>query len=270
MRFAFGITNFRNRLPGLLVGTSNGVSNSIKNFAIGFSNCSSGSDYIIVGIGTSNCNLGGAVSGSTCSGSGPSDTWIRGHGAAWAQMVNGVGSWITQNGYGNRVQVRGAFDMEPSWSTPGKADLWIHGYDFDGSNIYPYLANYSADGCERTRIYNSTANVGCVNGFDLFWMRHLTEGHQSLEFPQVYYGVNAIQWLRIEEYSNHGTTGSLFFLGALGSPGTDNNTAHKAHQALWTELNQPSPASAHNPNHAAQAVANASLALGLGAGFHDH
>ena len=146
----------------------------------------------------------------------------------------------------------------------------MHGYDFDGPNSYALLANYSADGCPATRVYNSTANGSCNNGWSQFWMFHLTEGHTTLEFPQIYSTTLAIQWMRLEEYANHAAGSSLFFLGAMGGEGTPNNTTHGAHQSLWTELNLPSPPNAHSPNHATQNIANATLQFAIGHGLHDH
>jgi len=101
-------------------------------------------------------------------------------------------------------------------------------------------------------------------------MFHLTEGHTTLEFPQIYSTTLAIQWMRLEEYANHAAGSSLFFLGAMGGEGTPNNTTHGAHQSLWTELNLPSPPNAHSPNHATQNIANATLQFAIGHGLHDH
>ncbi|HZD22655.1 MAG TPA: hypothetical protein VE569_04545 [Acidimicrobiia bacterium] len=66
-------------------------------------------------------------------------------------MVNHVQTWLSDQGYLGRIAVRGAWDMEPAWSSFTRANNWMHGYD--GSNSYTLLANYSADGCPSTRIY---------------------------------------------------------------------------------------------------------------------
>jgi hypothetical protein len=101
---------------------------------------------------------------------------------------------------------------------------------------------------------------------------HLAEFHSdALPYPQVYYNSMDIQWMRLEEYGNHVASNSIQFFGAMGGEGTTNDSAHSAHQALWGELNQPSPASAHSPNHAAQgSIANATLQFARGHGLHDH
>lgn len=142
-----------------LQGTADGVSNLTKYFIIGYASCASGSQFMNVGAGISNCIIGAASDPQcTTSASYKTSAWVQGHGQAFALMVNGIGQWITDNGYGSRAAARAAWDMEPAWSSTSRAENWMHGYD--GSNSYTTIANYSADGCPSTRIYNSTSNGG--------------------------------------------------------------------------------------------------------------
>jgi hypothetical protein len=55
--YTYGVTRF-GATDVVLEGTANSVSNLTKNFAIGYSSCASGSEFIRVGIGTSNCIIG--------------------------------------------------------------------------------------------------------------------------------------------------------------------------------------------------------------------
>jgi hypothetical protein len=120
--------------------------------------------------------------------------------------------------------------MEPPWSDKAKAEAWIEGYD-DATTAF-LLGNYSADGCPKTRVYNSSVNGGCFGNWDQQKMWHMSDEHMVLLLPQIYNEDMAIEWMRIDEYGYHAQGSGVYFTGAMGGQNTDNNTAHLAHLSL--------------------------------------
>ena len=69
----------------------------------------------------------------------------RGHGIAWATMVNAVNAWLRQSGYSSQASAVGASDMEPGFNDPADTRVWVDGFD---SVCCPLLYNYGdASGC---------------------------------------------------------------------------------------------------------------------------
>lgn len=262
--YEYGVTRFgASDIP--LRNTAQSVLAVAKDFVDGYDTCADPGQFIIVGLGVSNCSIGGGTGDCDGNQSYKTAAWISGHGAALAAVVEDLNDWIYPN-YADHVYARGAWDMEPSWSSKGKAEDWIVGHDQATTALL--LGNFAADGCPKTRVYNSTANGSCNNDWGQQKMWHMSNVHQVLVFPQIYKEDMAIQWMRIEEYGNHAQSDGLYFTGAMGGQNTDNNTAHLAHLDLWDELNNPS---GHSPNHGAQATMNyATLTFAPGHGLHDH
>lgn len=260
----YGVTRFGGSDVTLTGDLS--VSNLVKFFILGYVRCSA-IRFMNIGIGVSNCSIGGA-SDPACGGS-KTSSWTRGHGAAFGQMVNGVGTWVASNGYSGRVSVRAAWDLEPAWSSTSQSENWMHGYDFDAPNNHAVVSNASADGCPTTLTYNSSTNSSCSNGWNLDWLWHETWNHAaSLPFPQVYTtsGTMANQWLRIDEYGTHAKASGLAFTGVLSqyaAAGSGTNTPHTAYSQLYNALNgHPSP------SHSAQSVLQYTSDVGWS--VHDH
>jgi hypothetical protein len=149
--------------------TTTGVRDLVRAFIRGYHGCASGAIFMRLGVGISNCLIGGA-SATVCQSS-PAETWVRDHGEAWGLMVNGLRTWVVNNGYNARVAIYAGWDMEPSWSSFARADAWMHGFDFDAPNGAALHANFSADGCPP---YGS-----CSNGWTQFRMWHESWEHIS-------------------------------------------------------------------------------------------
>lgn len=206
----------------------------VKDFARGYVFCRRSSSYRLqIGIGTSNSTIDGR-----------SNTWLREHGRLWARRVREAANWANRH-YPNAVQVYAAWDAEPSWSAPGKANAWMHGYDFAYPSRRALYANFSADGCPTA----SATNGWCNNGWRQANVWHLGWQHDpSLPIPQIYAtsGVNARQWQLIDEWATHNRNDGIYFFGAGsqrgacrqvgGCAGTD-NTPHRAHDFLLWYLN---------------------------------
>lgn len=220
--------------------TVSGVASLARGFARGYHNCASGDIFMRLGVGISNCLIGGA-SDDNCktSASYKTSSWVRGHGEAWALMVNDLQNWAETYGYSDRVYFYGAWDMEPSWSSYSRANAWMHGYDYDAPNDRPLYANDSADGCPQDSPLNDTTNGDCNNGWDQWWMWHESWDHSpAMPFVQVYYRSMAEQWMHIDEYGYHAESAGLYHFGVLAHD--DINTPHNAHYMLMDELNSHS------------------------------
>jgi len=211
-----------------LWGAPNLTTGQIRNLAMdfirGYAYCRQSSSYrLLIGLGTSNSTIDGR-----------SAAWLRGHGRAWASMVDEVATW--SNRFYPMAQAYAAWDGEPSWSTYGKAHEWMYGYDV----LYParraLYANFSADGCPTT----TATNGPCNNGWSQAAVWHLAWEHNpSLTIPQIYAtsGVNARQWQLIDEWATHNRGDGILFYGVLSQSGAcaqvggcsgTNNTPHRA------------------------------------------
>lgn len=237
----------------------------VKDFIEGYDTCADPGEYLVVGVGVSNCSIGGGNSECPGGQSYKTNAWVEAHGAKLAEIIDDIRVWMDPY-YLDHAAVRGAWDMEPAWASYSKTDLWMDGYE-DGT-LWSLLGNYSSDGCEDSRVYNSAVDQNCANGYKYSSMWHLVDQHVVEEIPQIYTESQAIRWMRIEEYGNHAKGNGLYFIGVMAGEGTSNDTVHKAHEELWDELNNPA---GHSPNHASQSMlGNGTLLFAMGHGLHDH
>jgi len=119
-------------------------------------------------------------------------------GAAWARMVEQVGSTAPLN----RVAVTGALDGEPSWSPAKWARSWVAGYTAGTSRLL-YAAD-SADGCPQTG-----PSTACGNGWTVADVYDVATGASNsvVALPQIYRtdGAQARQWAYISQWgAQHG------------------------------------------------------------------
>ena len=167
------------------------IKGAVENFGRGYYICAGAdrSSQIYVGIGTTNYEYTNSWSTSTA----------RGHGVAWAQMVNDVNSWLVTNGYSSQVHAVGAVDIEPAWNTVAFSRAWIDGYD--AANLYYYYDFGTADGCATRSDPN---RITCANGWtreDVWYKAYGTR--PAFPLPEIYNtrGANAEQWALISLYS---------------------------------------------------------------------
>ena len=174
---------------------------------------------------------------------GRSNAWLRAHGETWARHVRALAAWANDQ-YPGYAQINGAWDFEPSWSTFGKAEQWMLGYDGYASAKLLY-ANSSADGCPPA----SATNGPCNNGWNQRRVWHLAWEHDpSIPIPQIYTtsGVQARQWQAIDLWATTAVGDGMFFYGTMtqsgacrqvgGCTGT-NNTPHAGNDQLRWWLN---------------------------------
>lgn len=211
----------------------NQIGELAKDFIRGYVWCRSApANQLLVGIGTSNSTVDRR-----------DDGWVSGHGRAWATMVRDVAAWAATYHPGT-TQVYGAWDAEPSWSTTGKAESWMQGYN-GVAGRRPMFSNFSADGCPR----DSATGGACNNGWSQYHVWRLAWQYDpALPIPQIYApsGVNARQWQKIDEYGARVHHDGMAFSGAMsqwgacqqvgGCRGVD-NTPQAARDILHFALN---------------------------------
>jgi hypothetical protein len=174
------------------------------------------------------------------------------HGAAWANLVDNVNSWINSSGYASRERADGAIDIEFPWSPAGQALAWADGYDDAGS--YRYYNYGTCEGCP-SQVHPSWAYNN--NGYTLNNIYQLSYGYVSAyPLPEIYLtsGENAWQWqeVKLRHYNATGERAPIY-AGAMTqwnacleippacTPGVDDNSPANGWGQLWLAL-------ASNPN----------------------
>jgi hypothetical protein len=217
--------------------TAGQVAAIVKEFARGYAFCRRSPSYsLLIGVGTSNSSINRR-----------SEVWLEAHGRRWASMVRSLRAWADtyHRGY---FSVYGAWNAEPWWSTPNKAEHWMHGYNSVPGRVGMQVVN-SADGCSTT----SSTNTSCDNGWSQYWLWRLSWWYDpALPMPQLYTtsGSMARQWHQIDRYGVRRGDGLYFYgvtaqhaacrqLGLLCA-GID-ATAREAHDyLLWYSNSDPS------------------------------
>jgi hypothetical protein len=213
--------------------TTTQIGELVKEFVRGYVMCRRNPSFqLFVGMGTSN----GAIDGK-------SDAWLLGHGVTWAAVVRSLQDWAATY-YPEVIRIYAAWDVEPSWSLPNKANTWMRGYEATPGRRGIH-ANFSADGCPQ----NDSANGSCNNGWNQEWLWRLAWRYDpSLPMPQIYSttGSNARQWQQIDLYGVRGHGDGMAFWGSMsqlsacrqvgGCPGVD-NSPRQAHDFLLWYLN---------------------------------
>jgi len=191
------------------------IAEAVKWYARGYYVCT-GEDttsFVLVGIGTNNYEYDGC--GDYCAVN-------FAHGRAWAQMVNAVNQWLTENNMFAQVRAVGANDIELSWNDYTRTRDWLDGYDSVNEAIMinfgaipgcPYLAAPGAT-CGSYRCYD--INKSCVWTKEQVW--YVIWGSKPVyPVPEIYSnnGVNAQQWylMSVYGYTAHGYP--VEFLGVL-------------------------------------------------------
>jgi hypothetical protein len=213
--------------------TAGQSANLVRDFIRGYAWCRrSPGQQILIGMGTSNSTIDKR-----------NDVWIVGHGVEWSIAVRDAAAWADAN-FPSVAKVYGAWDAEPSWSAPGKAERWMQGYD-SVPGRRPLHANFSADGCPRA----SATGGACNNGWNQQHLWRLAwEYDPALPIPQVYAtsGVNARQWQKIDEYGARTFNDGMTFYGVMSQHGACmqvggchlvDNTPQAAHDYLLSALN---------------------------------
>lgn len=182
--------------------TTTSIGNAVKQFGKAYYQCTGSDSYSTVQIAVGTSNYGSYVTYE--------------HGKAWAQMVNDIGIYLSQNGYNSQSRVSGASDMELSWKNSTITKNWIKGYA--SANNYPLFDFGDAAGCPQYSPTGPNQNGNCNNGWKQEDVWYKAWGADpSYPFPQQYNtaGAQARQWYRISLYSYFNKGGRINILGSL-------------------------------------------------------
>ena len=177
------------------LASTSAIAEAAKSFLRGFADCAPASAMLNLAIGTS--NFKGATNFA--------------HGAAWAQMVNGLQTSLTGT-VAARFAFFGANDIEPSWNTATDTRNWVQGYA--SAALRPYFNYGSCDGCPSAQFPSWTPNNGW--SLDDIWF---VSGSTSIvrPFPEIYAtnGIHARQWQWVSLYAQQQKGQRMNFAGAL-------------------------------------------------------
>ena len=214
------------------------VGEAARAFAEGYYACSDSVSQLVVGVGTNN-------KPNSCE----TAEKMAAHGAAWAEMVNEINTWLLSNHMLHQVQAFGANDMEIGWNSPEMSRSWLSGYQAVAEA--PIIFFGDAAGCP----YEDRPYLDCgASAFpewtsDDLWYVSWGSG-VSWPLPLIYLtsGIHAQQWAYLSQYSvnQHGLRMDIKGVftqyqaceqweGACN--GTD-NTPEEAYTQLYTELNK--------------------------------
>lgn len=217
------------------------IAEGVKKYADSYRYCSrnDANSHLHIGVGTSNY--------------GSNVTYA--HGAAWADMVNDINTWLISIGYFSKVDAMGASDMEISslWNSAGVTRAWVDGYA--SVNLYPLIDFGDAGGCPTRLNPNHECNDGWLRE-DVWYISYGADPSYPLPLiyvnPNEYYpesSVSAAQWAWLSMYghSRHGYR--IDFLGEMtqyqsclqvpSDPSCEllDNTPEEGAQYLYYELN---------------------------------
>lgn len=209
--------------------STSSIGSAVEAYAQGYSECSRGvpNAHLQLAVGTSNYGrYGPRVS-----------YW---HGRAWGAMVNATAEWVRVHGYGDRVGIAGANDIELGWNGPSLTRRWVQGY---GSTAgFPYYDYGDAAGCPPRGT--------CIGGWTVEDVWYVAWGApRALPLPEIYApnGSSAHEWQRLSlyAYTHHGSR--LHIAGVMSQhracwQSSDpcwgmNNSPSRAYSLLWTALN---------------------------------
>jgi len=231
------------------------VEAAVKQYVIGYWNCSQNDteSQVTLGIGTN--NFGGMKEDN------PNQTTRYNRmytaGQKWGDMVTRVNQWAVSQGYAAQVLITAAIDIEwaanSSWNTPYVTGGWVKGFDEHDSNNTQIYFNFGA--CVGCPI---EPNPGWVYSSSHPWTQndiwYVSWGaYPAYAVPEIYRndGYLAKQWQAISEYGAiyKGLYGRINFSGAMtqwqacqtrpeDECVTLDNTPEEGWLQLYTEINR--------------------------------
>jgi hypothetical protein len=222
---AFGRPRHPNRYGASLFGVRFASTKAIRQggvaFAKGFLRCARKGSGATLRLALGTSNYGNRVG--------------RAHGRAWAWMVNRANETLAKRGWGDRVTIVGAIDIELSWNGPKTTKAWVRGYD--SANRWPYYNFGDAADCPP---YGR-----CAGGWTMKDVWYVSWGAlPAYPLPQIYTGSGSMarQWFNIALYSFRKHRSHMTIAGVMSQRGACrdsrdscrgmNNSPSKA----WTQL----------------------------------
>jgi hypothetical protein len=171
--------------------TSTDIRNLVDAFASGYISCagSDTSSILTIGIATSN----------------DSNTYTTSaNGALWAALATNVTNDINASGWGARIALQGASDIEPSFNASvANSVAWVNAYLANTSR--PFLPNNSLDGCPTSGTYVASTACNTPSSGGPSWtvenLWQVSSQYLMQPVPQIYTSAQAQQWYRISKYS---------------------------------------------------------------------
>jgi hypothetical protein len=157
---------------------ADGLRHAITAFSTALNDCAKGGKSFVVVPMTSNYHLDDVALASS-------------FGAEWGTMIES----LRDSENLAHVEIRGGWDVEPSWGSPAAARAWVDAYRTRTSS--PFVSGPSADGCPF-----GPGRVSCNNGWsvaDLVHVSWVIPG--SVVLPQIYTpsGSMARQWANLAD-----------------------------------------------------------------------
>ena len=196
------------------------IRKGVETYITGYWNCSDsapiGSEHLTLAVGTNNAGIAYSLT-----------PYTKGHGEAWADMVNDLRHWllnvkindnntIKYANYSSRVSVVGATDIE-KWggADPQAATEWAKGYA--SKTVWPY---YNYGNCADCKYISPTLNVW---DRDHYW--YLSWGiPNAWPLPETYGSSHIENWQSLSKYSSTCSSclpsstpfnSKLYFVGSL-------------------------------------------------------
>lgn len=240
------------------------VEAAVKQYVIGYWNCSQNdtTSQVTLGIGTNNFGRMKVENPLPPE----SEVYSRYYnsGRLWGDMVNSMNQWAVSQGYAAQVVITAAIDIEwasnSSWNNPYVTGGWIKGFDEHDNNNTQVYFNYGACvGCpsEPSLTWKFSTSVPWTQN-DIWYVSW--GAPPAYVVPEIYSnnGFLAKQWQAISEYGAlyKGNYGRINFSGpmtqwqaCLTRPENEcltlDNTPEEGWLQLYTEINRD-PLTAQN------------------------
>ncbi|MGH7685885.1 MAG: hypothetical protein ACREN2_03605 [Candidatus Dormibacteria bacterium] len=194
-------------------------------FAIGYFECvgRGGTNYLKLGIGTSNDNVQGQYSD-------PTNAYYAG--VTWTQIATDVYNFVASQQMTGRVAVYGASDMETGYGSQNATLNWVQGF---ATGSLAFLDYGDAGGCPRNS-YTSGDGYGCNGDWNQYGVWYKSWGNPAAyPLPEIYYQPLADQWWTISRYGYYDQGGArLTFEGPLDEYDRDPST--NTNVQAWNDL----------------------------------
>lgn len=182
------------------------ITNAVQGFMSGFYYClpSGSGTHLTVAVGVNNSSNG----------------VTRGHGAAWAQMVNYLNSWIKGPpgpDWSAILTAWGAIDAEPPYNSAAVTRAWADGYaSAYSSTLRSFYLNFGS--CDSCPYFGCPTCTPALFGWSLDDIWYVSWGiTPAYSLPEIYTfsGSTADEWYRMSLYGYTAHNSPIIFKGSL-------------------------------------------------------
>jgi hypothetical protein len=188
--------------------TDSDILHAVANYAQGVWYCRTSSTDIAIGIGLSNYYSDYSMPLTT-------SNWYAA-GQQWANMVNNVQSFISNNHY-SVVGANAAGDMEVEWTDFQLTSSFINGYNSATSHIFFDFGDDSP---------------GWWSNYEVWYIAYGAK--DSLPLPEIYYDGNATyDWEALDIWACNNEGGPMYFKGTMAEFVSGTNSPSQAFTDLY-------------------------------------